>query len=88
MTSWINDWIMTVMTWIIVVVDVVFALSCHMANFNHGQIMRFTSNIVKSNAVILQIHVPCPFSTQYNVDRSKELCLDSFNCVRRVGVAG
>ena len=36
----------------------------------------------------VQIHVPSPLPTQYNVDRSKELCLDSFNCVRRVGVGG
>ena len=50
--------------------------------------MRFTSNVVKSSAVILQIHVPSPFPTQNNVERSKELCLDGFNTVRRVGVGG
>ena len=34
--------------------------------------MRFTSYVVKSSAVVLQIHVPYPFPTQYNVERSKE----------------
>ena len=48
--------------------------------------MCFTSNVVKSSAVILQIHVPSPFPTQYNVERSKELHLDGFNTVRGVGV--
>ena len=47
--------------------------------------MRFTSNVVKSSAVILQIHVPSPFRTRYNAERSKELCLDGFNTVRGVG---
>ena len=53
-------------------------------NFNS---MRFTSN-VKRSAVILQIHVPSPFPTQCNVERSKELCLDGFNTIRGVGVGG
>ena len=55
--------------------------------YNHGQkslgqsernfnSIRFTSNVAKSSAVILQIHVPSPSPTQYNVERSKELCLD------------
>ena len=50
-------------------------------NFNS---MRFTSNVAKSSAVILQMHVP----TQYNVERSKELCLDGFNTLRVVGEVG
>ena len=68
--------------------------------YNHGQkslgqsehnfnSMRFASNVVKSSAVILQIHVPSPFPTEHNVERSKELCLDGFNTVRRgVGEGG
>ena len=52
------------------------------------QSMRFTSNVAKSSAVILQIHVPSPLPTQYNVERSKELCLDGFNTVRGVGGGG
>ena len=54
-------------------------------NFNS---MRFTSNVAKSSAVILQIHVPSPLPTQYNVERSKELCFDGFNTLRGVGVGG
>ena len=54
-------------------------------NFNS---MRFTSNVAKSSAVILQMHVPSPFPTQYNVARSKELCLHGFNTVRGVGGEG
>ena len=67
--------------------------------YNHGQkslgqsecnfnAMSFTSNVAKSSTVILQIHVPFPLPTQYNVERSKELCLDSFNTVRRVEGGG
>ena len=44
--------------------------------------MRLTNYVVKSSAVILQIHVPSPIPIQYNVERSKELCLDGFNTVR------
>ena len=44
------------------------------------------SYVAKSSAVFLEIHVPSPLPTQYNVERSKELYLDSFNTVR--GVAG
>ena len=47
--------------------------------------MRFTSSVAKSSAVFLQIHVPSPLPTQYNVERSKELCLDGFNIVCGVG---
>ena len=36
-------------------------------------------------AVFLKIHVPSPLPTQYNVERSKELCLDGFNIVCGVG---
>ena len=54
-------------------------------NFNS---MRFTSNVAKSSAVILQIHVPSPLPTQYNVERSKELCFDGFNTLRGVGREG
>ena len=50
--------------------------------------MRFTSYVAKSSAVFLQIDVPSPLPTQYNVKRSKELCLDGFNTVRRVGEGG
>ena len=39
-------------------------------------------------AVILQIHVLSPLPTQYNVERSKELCFDGFNTLRGVGVGG
>ena len=35
----------------------------------------------KNSAIFLQIHVPSPLPTQYNVERSKELCLDGFNAV-------
>ena len=70
-----------------------------MSTYNHGQkslgqsehnfnSMRLTSNVVKSSAVVLQIYVPSPLPTQYNVERSKELCLDGFNTVRGVGVGG
>ena len=54
-------------------------------NFNF---MRFTSSVAKSSAVFLQIHVPSPLPTQYNVERSKELCLDRFNTVCGVGGGG
>ena len=47
--------------------------------------MRFTSSVAKSSAVFLQIHVFSPLPTQYNIERSKELCLDSFNTVCGVG---
>ena len=68
-------------------------------NYNHGQkslgqsernfnSMRFTSSVAKSSAVFLQIHVPSPLPTQYNVERSKELCLDGFNTVCGVGGGG
>ena len=68
-------------------------------NYNHGQkslgqsernfnSLRFTSSVAKSSAVFLQIHVPSPLPTQYNVERSKELCLDGFNTVCGVGEAG
>ena len=50
--------------------------------------MRFTSNVAKSSAVVLKTHVPSPLPTQYNVERSKELCLDGFNTVRGVGGGG
>ena len=50
--------------------------------------MRFTSYVAKSSAVFLQIHVPSPLLTQYNVERSKELCLDGFNTVCGVGGGG
>ena len=64
--------------------------------YNHGQksleqsehnfkSMHFTSSVAKSSAVFLQIHVPSPLPTQYNVERSKELCLDGFNTVCGVG---
>ena len=67
--------------------------------YNHGQkslgqsernfnSMRFTSSVAKSSAVFLQIHVPSPLPTQYNVERSKELCLDGFNTVCGVGGGG
>ena len=67
--------------------------------YNHGQkslgqsernfnSMRFTSSVAKSSAVFLQIHVPSPLLTQYNVERSKELCLDGFNTVCGVGGVG
>ena len=68
-------------------------------NYNHGQkslgqsehnfsSMRFTSNVVKSSAVILQIHVLCPLPlpTQNNVERPKELRPYGFNTV--CGVVG
>ena len=47
--------------------------------------MRFTSNVATSSALILQMHVPSPFPTQYNVERSKELCLHGFNTIGGVG---
>ena len=67
--------------------------------YNHGQkslgqsernfkSMHFTSSVAKSSAVFLQIHVPSPLPTQYNVERSKELCLDGFNTVCGVGGGG
>ena len=70
--------------------------SAKIINYNHGQkslgqsernfnSMRFTSSVAKSSAVFLQIHVPSPLLTQYNVERSKELCLDGFNTVCGVG---
>ena len=68
-------------------------------NYNHGQkslgqsernfnSMRFTSSVAESSAVFLQIHAPSPLPTQYNVERSKELCLDGFNTVCGVGGVG
>ena len=42
----------------------------------------------KSSAVFFQIHVPSSLPTQYNVEISKELCLDSFNTVCGVGGGG
>ena len=39
-------------------------------------------------AVFLKIHVPSPLPTQYNVERSKELCLDGVNTVCGVGGGG
>ena len=42
----------------------------------------------KNSAIFLQIHVPSPLPTQYNVERSKELCLDGFNTVCGVGGGG
>ena len=67
--------------------------------YNHGQkslgqsecnfnSMRFTSSVAKSSAVFLKIHVPFPLPTQYNVERSKEWCLDGFNTVWGVGGGG
>ena len=50
--------------------------------------MRFTSNVATSSALILQMHVPSPFPTQYNVERSKELCLHGFNTIDGVGAEG
>ena len=47
-----------------------------------------TSNVVTSSAIILQIHNPSPFPTQYNVERSKKLYLDGFNIVRGSGGEG
>ena len=47
-----------------------------------------TSNVVTSSAIILQIHYPSPFPTQYNVERSKKLYLDGFNIVRGSGGGG
>ena len=46
------------------------------------------TSVAKSSAVFLQIHVPFPLYTQYNVERSKELCLDGFNTVCGVGGGG
>ena len=46
------------------------------------------SYVAKSSAVFLQIHVFSPLLTQYNVERSKELCLDGFNTVCGVGGGG
>ena len=45
-------------------------------------------SVAKSSAVFLQIHVLSPLPTQYNVERSKELCLDGFNTVCGVGGGG
>ena len=67
--------------------------------YNHGQkslgesernfnSMCFTSSVAKSRAVFLQIHVPSPLPTQYNVERWKELCLDGFNTLCGVGGGG
>ena len=71
----------------------------YLSNYNHGQkslgqsernfnSMRITSSVAKSSAVFLQIHVLSPLPTQYNVERSKESCLDGFNTVCGVGVGG
>ena len=46
------------------------------------------SYVAKSSAVFLEIHVPSPLPTQYNVERSKELYLDGFNTVHGVGRGG
>ena len=72
---------------------------CTLPSYNHGQkslgqsernfnSMRLTISVAKSSAVFLQIHVPSPLPTQYNVERSKELCLDGFNTVCGVGGGG
>ena len=50
--------------------------------------MPFTSILTKSSAVMLEMHVPSPFPTQYSVERSKELCLDGFNTACGVGDCG
>ena len=47
--------------------------------------MRITTTVLKSSAIILKIHNSSPFPTQYNVERSKKLCLDGFDTVRGVG---
>ena len=70
-----------------------------MCYYNHGQkslgqsegdfkSMRFITIVAKSSAVIVQMHVPSPFPTQYNVERSQELSLDGFNTARGVGGQG
>ena len=74
-TSWINDFKYVLFLSLLLLLMLFLLFLCHMANFNHGQkslgqskhnfnSMRFTSNVVKDSAVILQIHVPCPFPTQ------------------------
>ena len=50
--------------------------------------MPFTSIVAKSSAVMLEMHVPSPFPTQDNVERSQELYLHAFNIARRVGGQG
>ena len=50
--------------------------------------MRFTGIVAKSSAVMLKMHVPSPFPTQYNVERSQELCLHGLNTARGVGGQG
>ena len=63
--------------------------------YNHGQkplgqsehnfnSMRFTSSVAKSSAVFLQIHVPSPLLTQYNVERNCALTVSTLS----VGVGG
>ena len=49
--------------------------------------MCITTTVLKISAIILKIHnpSPSPFPTQYNVERSKKLCLDGFDNVRGVG---
>ena len=47
--------------------------------------MRFTSIVEKNSAVMLEMHVPSPFPTQYNVETSQELCLHGFNIAPGVG---
>ena len=42
----------------------------------------------KNTAVMLEMHVPSPFPTHYNVERSQELCLHGFNTARGVGGQG
>jgi len=70
-----------------------------MCYYNHGQkslgqserdfkSMRFITIVAKSSAVIVQMHVPSPFPTQYNVERSQEFSLDGFNTARGVGGQG
>ena len=50
--------------------------------------MRFTSIVAKNSAVMLEMHVPSPFPTQYNVETSQELCLHGFNIAPGVGGQG
>ena len=50
--------------------------------------MRFTSIVAKNSAVMLEMHVPSPFPTQYNVETSQGLCLHGFNIAPGVGGQG
>ena len=61
-----------------------------LSNYNHGQKSlgqseRNFNSMRITSSVFLQIHVPSPLPTQYNVERSKELCLDGLNTVCGVG---